>query len=247
MSGPGPVDRAAAASDARYADGRYLDDNPGWHEQDSAWKAAQIQALLRRRGLQPRSVCEIGCGAGGILQALQGALGPGVSFDGYEVSPQAHELCRGKAAPGLRFHHADLLADEAKDAAGFDLMLAIDVFEHVDDPIGFLRRLRGRGRHTIFHIPLDLSVQTVLRATPLQRLRDQVGHLHYYTRDTALATLGHAGYTVLDHAYTAWSLELPSRSWKDALARLPRRLAYAMHRDLAVRVLGGFSLLVLAQ
>lgn len=232
---------------ARYADGRYLGDNPGWHEEDSPWKASQITALLRRHGLQPRSVCEIGCGAGGILQALQAALGPGVSFDGYEVSPQAFEMCRGKAAPGLRFHHADLLGIDPAGSPGFDLMLAVDVFEHVDDPIGFLRRLRGRGRHTVFHVPLDLSVQTVLRATPLQRLREQVGHLHFYTRETALATLREAGYDVLDHGYTAWSLELPSRGWKDALARLPRRLAYALHRDLAVRVLGGFSLIVLAQ
>ena len=247
MSTSGP---SAQAPSARYADGRYLGDNPGWHEEDSPWKAAQIAALLRRHGLQPRSVCEIGCGAGGILQALQGLLGAGVSFDGYEISPQAYALCAPKTAPGLRFHHADLLSDQfdgGPSQAAFDLMLAIDVFEHVDDPIGFLRRLRGRGRHTVFHIPLDLSVQTVLRATPLQRLREQVGHLHFFTRETALATLREAGWTVLDQGYTAWSLELPSRGWRDALGRLPRRLAYALHRDLAVRVLGGFSLIVLAQ
>lgn len=231
----------------RYADGRYLDDNPGWHEEDSPWKAQQIAALLQRQGLVPRSVCEIGCGAGGILQSLQTRLGPGTSFDGYEISPQAWELCRRKAAPGLRFHHADLLASDPGTAPRFDLMLVIDVFEHVEDAIGFLRRLRGRATHTVFHIPLDLSVQTVLRATPLARVREQVGHLHFYTRETALATLREAGWTVLAQDYTAWSLELPPRGWKDALGRLPRRLAYALHRDLAVRLLGGFSLIVLAQ
>ena len=230
---------------SRYEDGRYATANPTWHEEDSPWKAARIAALLKRHGLQPATVAEVGCGAGGVLQALSAGWGPGVRCGGYEVSPDAFARCQGKASPPhLQYHLTDLLA---ADDARFDMVLAIDVFEHVDDYLGFLRRLRGKGRHTVFHIPLDLSAQTVLRGTPLLTARQTVGHLHHFTQQTALATLRDAGYEVLDHQYTAGALDLPARHWKAALLKLPRRLLFALAPDLTVRALGGWSLLVLAR
>ncbi|MEN9630073.1 MAG: hypothetical protein RJA10_3301 [Pseudomonadota bacterium] len=230
---------------SRYEDGRYAAANPSWHEEDSPWKAARIAAMLKRHALQPATVAEVGCGAGGVLQALSAGWGPSVRCSGFEVSPDAFARCQGKAAPPqLQFHLADLLAD---DQAHFDLLLAIDVFEHVDDYLGFLRRLRGKGRHTVFHIPLDLSAQTVLRGTPLLTARHTVGHLHHFTQQTALATLRDAGYEVLDQRYTAGALDLPARHWKAALMKLPRRLLFALAPDLTVRALGGWSLLVLAR
>ena len=144
----------------------------------------------------------------------------------------------------VQFHLADLLG---QDDARFDLMMAIDVFEHVEDCFGFLRKLRPHGKHHVFHIPLDLSAQSVARGHPLMKKRRTVGHLHYFTRDTALALLEDAGYEVLDQQYTAGAMELPGRSWKSKAVRLPRRLLYASSPHLAVRLLGGYSLLVLAR
>ena len=85
------------------------------------------------------------------------------------------------------------------------------------------------------------------RASPIRRVRDLVGHLHYFSRDTALATLKDAGYQVIDHFYTANMLELPNIGWRGKLMLLPRRLAFSLHPDLAARILGGYSLMVLAR
>jgi cyclopropane fatty-acyl-phospholipid synthase-like methyltransferase len=233
-----------AADATIYEDGTYLENNPGWHEEDSPWKAAQIARILRRNQVAPATVCEIGCGAGGVLAGLARELGEGVAFSGYDISRQAHELCQRRQAPNLRFFHRDLLAEED---ARFDLVLCIDVFEHVEDCFGFLRRLRPRGALKVFHIPLDLSVQTVLRRHPILFNRASVGHIHYFFKETALATLADTGYEVVDWCYTNSSLELAHRGWKANLLRLPRRLAFALDRDLAVRLLGGWSLLVLAK
>lgn len=229
---------------ARYHDGQYLACNPDWHVADSAWKAQQILALMRSQGLAPRTLCEVGCGAGAVVAELAQALGDAVACEGWDISPQAHALAAARSRSNLRFHLGDALAPGAPRA---DLVLAIDVMEHVEDYLGFLRRLAARGELKILHIPLDLSVQTVARGTPLARVRAVVGHLHYFTRDTALASLRHAGLEVLAHRYTAGSLDLPHRGWKANLLRLPRRLAFALAPDSAVRWLGGFSLLVLAR
>jgi hypothetical protein len=125
-------------------------------------------------------------------------------------------------------------------------LLCLDVFEHVEDYFGFLRGLRGKSVHKIFHIPLDLSVQWVWRSGPIMREREQAGHLHYFTKETALATLQDAGYQVVDWFYTAGAIANP-RSVKARLARWPRRLLSSVNQDLVVRVLGGYSLLVLAK
>lgn len=225
-----------------YSNGTYLANNPTWHEEDAAWKAARIAELLERNGVRPATVCEVGCGSGAVLQEVSKALGGSVRCIGYDVSPYAYAIARTRAGVNLQFEQADFLA---ADAPPFDVVMAIDVIEHVEDCIGFVRRLRSRGRYKVFHIPLDLSVQSVLRATPLAEVRRNVGHLHYFTRETALATLRDGGHEIVDAFYTKGALDLPSKSVRGSLAKLPRRLAYAVNRDAAVRVLGGFSLMVL--
>jgi SAM-dependent methyltransferase len=226
-----------------YDDGTYLENNPTWHTEHSDWKAGKVVAWLQKHHITPQTVAEVGCGAGAVLSGVADGLGPGVQCTGFDVSPQAFALCKSRERPGLHFEHADLLADPGRT---FDLVLAIDVFEHVPDYLGFLRQLRGHATWKVFHIPLDLSAQTVLRGSPLVDLRKSVGHLHFFTKDTALAALADAGYHVVDWQYTTSFLDVPPTSWRARLLKLPRQALYAANPDLTVRLLGGCSMLVLA-
>lgn len=227
-----------------YTDGTYLGNNPSWHQEDSSWKAKQIARILEANALTPRNVCEVGCGAGEVLSQLSKLYGNEVHFYGYEISPQAHDLCKKLSKANLTFVLQDLLEE---NSATFDVVLAIDVIEHVEDVFGFLRKLKDKGKYKIFHIPLDLSVQTVLRSSPIAAARESVGHIHYFTKEIALELLKDTGYEIVDFFYTASSLELPNRGWKSKLLSLPRKCAFSINEDWAVRVLGGYSLLVLAQ
>ena len=226
-----------------YVDGEYLIKNPTWDIEDSPWKARQIMKIIEKNSLQPKSICEVGCGAGEILNQLYLKMDITCSFVGYEISPQAFDLCQQKTKERLQYHLGDLFVDEE---ATFDLVLAIDLIEHVEDYFTFLENLREKGRYFIFHIPLDLSVQTVLRSSTLVGGRESVGHIHYFTKETALATLNDTGYRILDYFYTAGSIDLPAKHFKTLLARLPRRMFYKLNKDIAVRILGGYELLVLA-
>ncbi len=226
-----------------YVDGDYLAKNPTYHVEDSAWKAQQILRMLARHELLVRTVVEVGCGAGAILAELQRLMPAGTMFTGYEISPQAAQLAREREQPGLQFVCADILSVEPPVA---DLLLCIDVIEHVEDCLGFLRRLRQRGEYKIFHIPLEMSVQAVFRSTPLIRAREQVGHIHYFSKETALLSLRDAGYEVVDHLFTSLAVDRPDTT-RASFAAAPRALAAAVSQDLAARLLGGFSLLVLAR
>jgi SAM-dependent methyltransferase len=227
---------------SRYRDGTYLERNPGWHAEGSLWKAEHIDQIMRKNGISPQTICEIGCGAGGVLSALQEKR-QDASFVGYDISPQAFELCKKKANDRLSFHMANLLEQEG---VFFDMILAIDVFEHVEDYMGFLSRLRSKASYKIFHIPLDLSAQALLRESAFVTAREKVGHLHYFTKYTALATLIDCGYRIIDWTYTRKGIDLPNQGWKTSLMSVPRRALFVLSPNFAVHLLGGFSLLVLA-
>jgi SAM-dependent methyltransferase len=234
------------APSARYISGQYLEDNPEWHAEDSPWKAQQVLKIIRRNKLEFRTVCEVGCGAGQILVELRDHLPAEYQFFGYEISPQAYELCRPRTGNRLSFFLEDLTA---KEDADYDLVLAIDVFEHIPDYIGFLERLRDKGNYKIFHIPLGMSVSSVLRPGRLLESRRTVGHIHYFMAETALAVLEDAGYEVIDYCFTAQSTESKSKSRRihRALASIPRLVLASINESFASRLLGGFSLLVLTK
>jgi len=226
-----------------YTSGEYLKKHPERGAGTSSWKAERILQMLRRHRMEPRTACDVGCGAGEVLKQLHDRLDSSVRFVGYEISPQAHHLCKTRESERLRFVCGDFLNENTET---FDLMLLIDVVEHVEDCFGFLRALRPRAQYKILHLPLDLSAQSILRNVPM-RMRENVGHLHCFTKDTALATVREAGYEIVDWTYTDGSISLPAQSVKSYLARLPRRLLFALRPDFAVRLLGGYALLILAK
>jgi Methyltransferase domain len=220
-----------------YTGGDYLERNPDWHVADSAWKCDRIEELLDQApGLE--SVCEVGCGAGEILRQLHDRHPSIGRLVGYEIARAPYQMALRRSTDRLSF----ALGDAAQDPETFDLMLIMDVIEHVGDPIGFLAGLRFKARTTFVHIPLDLSAQSVVRPTKLMSVRAKVGHIHYFTLETALATLTDAGYTVRGHVLTR-SFDLPPGSLKARVALWPRRVLPPM---LTARVLGGYSVLVAA-
>jgi SAM-dependent methyltransferase len=226
-----------------YVNGDYLKTNPGWHADESPFKVNQILRMIAKNRLQPKTICDVGCGAGEVLKLLQEQMNDACDFCGYDISPQALELCESRANQRLHFKLGDVSQEEG---VFFDLMLVLDVFEHVEDYLGFLTAIRPKSELKIFHIPLDLSVQTVLRKRGLLKRRELHRHLHYFTKETALETLKDSGYTPLDYVFSAHSLEC-GQELGQKIARLPRKICFALHQDLTVRLLGGYSLLVLAK
>jgi ubiquinone/menaquinone biosynthesis C-methylase UbiE len=226
-----------------YEQTTYADNNPTWHEEDSPWKAGHIQRILEENNIPHQKICEIGCGVGGILLSLERQL-PGTTLTGYEISPYAFDKAKARETERTNFVFGDVTKVEKVDT---DVALVIDVIEHVEDYIAFIKDIKRIGKYKVFHIPLDISVQSVFRKSPIMNQRASVGHIHYFFKDSALATLEDCGYKVIDWRYTASRLELPNQTMSSHIMRIPRRLLFRIAPDFAVRVLGGFSLLVLVE
>lgn len=227
----------------RYFNGDYAKKNPDWDSSDAPWKAAAVAALLKEHRCRTDSLVEIGCGSGGVLVALRRAF-PESSLAGFDIAPAAQRFWPEATAGGIRFVLGDYLAMQEPVA---DVVLVLDVLEHLGNPWEFLSRLRDRSKLAVFHIPLDLSASSVLRERPLLHVREKVGHLHYFTRGLALAMLDECGWEVLEARYTGAAFTAPNRSLKTRLAGIARRAAFLLLGHAGVRLLGGETLIVLAR
>lgn len=224
-----------------YQDGTYLKNNRGWHVEHSPWKANHIAAILASNAVHPKSICEVGCGAGEVLRQVSMKL-PDAACVGYELSPQAFELCKTRELGRVSYRLENILDQEVF----YDCLLCIDVFEHVEDYIGFVRALRPKATWKVFHIPLDLSVWGIVRSSMMSS-RKIVGHLHYFVQETALATLTDCGYEIVDSFYTKALDDFPAKTLRAKIMRFPRKILFRIAPDLAARLMGGYSYMVLAR
>jgi ubiquinone/menaquinone biosynthesis C-methylase UbiE len=225
---------------SRYTGGDYPAVYPDWHDSYAPWKAAKVEQILSRNPFPIDSIVEVGCGAGGLVDLLSRAR-RGVPCIGYDISPVAIDLAKKKTKTNLSFVNGNPFETEQT----YDLAIALDVLEHVEDYFSFLRSMRKLGRRQVYHIPLELTVQALLFGNSMMKGREQSGHIHYFYKDTAVATLEDTGHHIVDWFYTAGAIEVPGDSLKRKIAAVPRRLAYGVSQDWAARVLGGFSMMVL--
>jgi Methyltransferase domain len=225
-----------------YTDGTYLEKNPTWHIEDSEWKAEQISKIISRNNLQLKTVCEVGCGAGEILNQLYNELPDVVEFLGYDISQQAIEMCKSREKERLKYYNIDFI--ETKEF--YDLILAIDLIEHIEDCFSFMRELQKRATYKIYNIPLELWINCLVPGKLLSSRRN-VGHLHYFNKELAFELLLETGHEIIDFELTPL-YQLPhGHSMVYRMLKYARMFTYKISKDLSDRTLGGCSLIVLTK
>lgn len=147
-----------------------------------------VRSLQGRFGAGPTCL-DAGCGTGEFSLAL---AKDGWSVTGFDPSEYAVELARERArrvGTDLRFEVAT--TDDFSSDETFDLVIAVDVLEHIEDDAGALRRLAGYLR------PGGALLVTVPMDPALWSTADEFsGHFRRYTRDSLAGVAGDAGLTV---------------------------------------------------
>ncbi len=182
-----------------YQDGTYASKNGSFGDDNASAKIGWALQACKKYDISPGTIAEVGCGAGAILLGVAEALNPARAV-GYEPMPEAYQVARSRETSAVSFK-SQIIGPDCDDF--FELVLCFDVFEHIEDYFGFLRNLRKLGENFLFHIPLDMSAQMVARGAPIQMVRDEVGHIHYFSKDSAIAALDECGYAVRGHFYTS--------------------------------------------
>lgn len=137
----------------------------------------------------PANVLEVGCGEGGQLRKIGDAL-PGAHLVGIDLPhPDLAERWRGLDSEMVC---ASALTLPFPDRS-FDLVLALEVLEHLDDPEAALAEIARVGRDTVV---LSVPWEPWWRAGNLARGRyvrdfgNTPGHLQHWGRRRFLRTVG---------------------------------------------------------
>src|SRR5260370_5669592 len=241
-----------------YTSGDYLEKNPTWHVEEVSWEEKDIMGMVQRNRIGPKTICEVGCGAGEVLRLLQMRMDSKCIFSGYEISPQVSELSKSRENDRLHFKLQNFMEEKS---VYFDLILVLDVLEHMENPYDLLRDIKFKSQYKIIHFPLDISVKSVLR-DQIVTYREQYGHIHYFTKSIALRMLEEMGYEVLDSFYTYETIPLPWNTIKSnprilvrkilgkikrGLLGAPIKLLFTINQDLTELLFGGWRLLILAR
>ena len=156
-------------------------------------------------------VLDVGCGAGATLQWLKQTGRCDVCV-GIEMMETAAAVARGRIDE-LHVGDATLLVDSAFAPQSFDLVLCLDVLEHLVDPWAFVAQLRPLlkpGGRVIASLPNVRHLRVVLPLLLAGRWRYEASgildrtHLRFFTRESALELMSSGGLAVQQ-----WQRRLP--------------------------------------
>ncbi len=226
-----------------YNNDTYLTNNPLWHEEDAPFKAGKIAGLLNQNKIDFKTVCETGCGSGEILVQLSKKMPGDVEFAGFDISNAAINIAKKKETGKIKFYCKDIIAEN--ENYFFDLLLVIDVIEHIEDYFSFLKSLAPKGKYTVFHIPLDISVWSLFREKMLVESKERVGHIHNFTEGFILSILTDYGFKIIDKVYTAPTFE--TVSFKQKVVNGIRKTLFKINKRFCTKLIGGYSIMVLCE
>jgi SAM-dependent methyltransferase len=158
---------------------------------------AVCDAIARFGG---RTFLEVGCGAGRLSRWLcdRGLTGRAVDMSQAAIAEAREHLSDHVASGRVQVDCADVFGEP--DGHGYDLVLSLMVMEHVEDDLGFARRLAAQvrpGGHLILGVPGRRDRWSIED--------DTVGHWRRYEREDLARVLESAGL----HHVTVWSVAVP--------------------------------------
>ena len=234
----------------RYISGDYKKKNHSYHIEDSEFKWKNFLDILKKSNFNfdaINSITDIGCGIGQIIiEAKKSNLfNSKCIFEGYDLNPDAIQLAKENYEQ-ISFNNEDFININTNKK---DLIIAADVFEHIQDPYNFLSKLKEKGDFFLFNIPLEISLLSMIRIKNIFKdSYNNVGHLHFYTKRTSLLLLESIGIDVIN--YNLVNNRSQDFKNKKNLRSLPINiLQYLLgffNKNLMCSIFGGYSLVVLA-
>jgi len=175
-----------------YNDRSYVANNPEVHREDSAFKFEQILNLLEKVQIHANriKILDVGGGAGVVGAMVADYFkrgGVDVEFVALDLSAEMLGI-QSKSNPHIvRSWNCSVVDCREED---FDLVLMIDVIEHIPEKDVVAERLNEIGNNVIYNIPIQINVVDLLRnAVNRGRYYSEqtrlIGHVHFFTYASA--------------------------------------------------------------
>lgn len=134
------------------------------------------------RTLAPRSLLDVGCGEGYVLQALQ-RRGLDCELNGIDRSEEAIRAAQGRVSQGkLRVEDALSLVNRGER---YDVVMMLEVLEHIADPARMLPILYALSRrHVVLSVPWEPFFRglNLARGKHIRALGNDPEHVNHWGR-----------------------------------------------------------------
>jgi trans-aconitate methyltransferase len=223
----------------------YIKKNPGLHLEQSKMKALQILNFLD--GLQVKSLLDVACGAGKITKILSKSLRSHFTV-GLDVSGVMIENAkRNGKCKNIHWINKDVFKYYPKEK--FDLVICIDVLEHIKNDRKFLRKVKTLGNQILLKIPMEDSfldnhiIRTLKINDPWKESEIKYGHIHHYNENQLMQMFKEYGLKIIKDGY----IPLPKRSllFYEVLRILFLPLGFFSQKAMA-NFVGGFKIVLLS-
>ena len=176
-----------------------------WLARTARQKADSIEALLRRNGIEPATILELGCGTGGILSEIQ-RRGLASEYYGVDYSQDAIDYLKS-TAPDVHCTVADIMETPNPFAReSFDVVVLSHVLEHLEEPLRFLSSIhRMLFEYLLVEVPLEDLLFKKLIYLFKDRSNNLAGHVQFFNPRRFRNLLAMENYSVVDERiYAPW-------------------------------------------
>jgi len=209
-----------------------------------------LQSLIAQEAIRGRDVLELGSGLGYNLEVFVSANRV-LGVEGLSAA------ARDATARGIPTIAADLSSGLPLESQSFDVVLCLDVLEHLLNPIGCLKEAHRILRNTglmIVNVPNHFSLSgriNIVRGSGIDSVKFfpeypdwDNPHVRFFRHSSLLSLITHCGFQVMED----WSNRFPSIPIVNKLPTLKRsRLARTLARRAPELFAGGFFIIAQKQ
>jgi len=210
-----------------YTDGSYWASRKGFR---SEYKVPLLLAAMEQAGVKLEDstrILEVGCGNGAFLWPFSetvAKLGVRPHFEGIDIADNA--ISEARQTSGANPPAFTCTTLDAYDSS-HDIVLLIDVVEHVPCPLDFLTSVRRLAPLMFLHLPIEHSFLHLLTGRPTASYQ-AYRHIHFFSLETARLLIEDAGWRIRHIRHSAAdpaTLRLPASMFLQ-IGRFARYLAY---------------------
>ena len=133
--------------------------------------------------LHPRTILDFGCGGGYFLKAIKNRGLPSVTkITGIDICKDAVEKAK-KVVPEYDTQQLDIFSINPNESK-FDLVMAIEVLEHLNTPEKYLKHIVAlSSQNIILTVPYEpwFRLINLLRGRDIKRLGDHPEHINHWS------------------------------------------------------------------
>jgi len=188
----------------------YILKNPKLGLDEADKKALQILSFLET--FRFKSMIDVACGAGGITTILKQRLRL-ENVVGVDISKTMIRNAKSKyGVEEIEWVCSDIFKYKTKKL--YDLILAIDIVEHVEDDLALIKKISRMGKMVLLKIPMEDSIldNKIMRNLGIRdhwkESEEKYGHIHHYNEKQIISLIDRSDCEIIKEDY----IPLPKRS-----------------------------------